>query len=105
MNFSNISNHSFESSDMASTLRLYASNTEIAIAMSFFAFFGCVGFLEKLVMILSILLTEQLAETPLNVFVLSLAFADLLVCGVSTPLFIYTRYHPTLSSISANFSL
>ena len=88
-------NHSFESSEMASPLRLYASNTEIATAMSFFAFFGCVGFLENFVMILSILLTEQFAETPSNVFVLSLAFADLLVCGVSAPLFIYSCYHPT----------
>ena len=88
-------NHSFQSSEMASTLRLYASNTEIAIMVSFSAFFGCVGFLGNLVMILSILLTEQFAETPSNVFVLSLAFADLLVCGVSAPLFIYSCYHPT----------
>ena len=88
-------NHSFESSETASKLRLYASNTEIAIMVSFAAFFGCVGFLENLVMILSILLTEQFAETPSNVFVLSLAFADFLVCGVSAPLFIYSCYHPT----------
>ena len=100
MNFSNISstNHSFESSEIASTLILYASNTEIAILVSFSAFIGCAGFLENLVMILSILLTEQFADTPSNVFVLSLAFADLLVCGVSGPLFIYSCYHPTFTT-------
>ena len=91
-------NHSFQSSEMASTLRLYASNTEIGILVSFAAFFGCVGFLGNLVMILSIVLTEQFADTPSNVFVLSLAFADLLVCGVSGPLFIYSCYHPTFTT-------
>ena len=91
-------NHSFQSSERASTLGLYASNTEITIMVSFTAFFGCVGFLENLVMILSILLTEQFAETPSSVFVLSLAFADLLVCGVSAPLFIYSCYHPTFAT-------
>ena len=66
--------------------------------MSFSAFFGCAGFLENLVMILSILLTEQFADTPSKVFALSLAIADLLVRGVSAPLFIYSCYHPTYTT-------
>ena len=96
MSFSNISifNQSFESSEVSSTLSLYASKAEIASGISFFALFGTVGFLENLVLILSILLTEQFADMPSNIFILSLACADLLVCGVSAPLYIYNCYHP-----------
>ena len=39
-------------------------------------------------------MTEQFADTSSNIVVLSLASADLLVCGVSAPLFIYNYFHP-----------
>lgn len=96
MNFSNISNlnQTFESSETVSALSLYANNVEIASAISFIAFFGTVGFLENLVLILSILLTDQFTDVPSNVFALSVACADLLVCRVSVSLFIYNCYHP-----------
>ena len=96
MNFSNTSylDQSFQSNEVTSTLSLYLSDAETVSVIGLFAVFGTVGFLENLVLILTIILTEQFADTPSNIFVLSLAFADLLVCGVSGPLFIYNCFHP-----------
>ena len=96
MNFSNTSylDQSFQSNEVTSTLSLYLSDAETVSVIGLVAVFGTVGFLENLVLILTIILTEQFADTPSNVFVLSLACADLLVCGVSVPLFIYNCFHP-----------
>ena len=99
MNFSNTSNlnQAVESNEVTSTLSLYVSDGETASLVVFCVFFGSVGVLENLVLILAIILTDQFADKPSNIFVLSLAFADLLVCGVSAPLFIYNFYHPIFS--------
>ena len=96
MNSSNISNvnQSSELTEITSTLGFYLSDAETACVVGVFVLFGLIGFLENLVLILSTLLTDQFADTPANFFVISLAFADLLVCGVSAPLFIYNCYHP-----------
>ena len=96
MSFSNASNfnQSFDSSKIVSTFGLYLSSAETASVISFFVLFGTVGFLENFILILSILLTDQFADTPSNIFILSLACADLLVCGLSAPLFVYNCYHP-----------
>ena len=96
MNFSNTSylDQTFQSNEVTSTLSFYLSDAETVSVVGLFAVFGTVGFLENLFLILTIILTEQFADTPSNIFVLSLAFADLLVCGVSAPLFIYNCFHP-----------
>ena len=96
MNFSNISNinQSFESNEITSTLSLYLSNAETGTIFGVVTFIGAVGFLENLFLILSILLTDQFVDTPSNIFIMSLACADMLVCTVSVPLFIYNCYHP-----------
>ena len=93
MSFSTL-NQSFDSSKIVSTFGLYLSSAETASVISFFVFFGTVGFLENFILIPSILLTDQFADTPSNIFILSLACADLLVCGLSVPLFVYNCCHP-----------
>jgi hypothetical protein len=70
------------------------SDVETVGLVFFVALFGSVGFMLNLVLILSIILTDGFTDTPANIFVLSLACADLLVCGVSAPLLIYSCYHP-----------
>ena len=96
MNFTNISNfnHYHESDELSSTLSLYISEAETAGLVLFLVLFGSLGFVQNLVLILSVILTDGFTETPANIFVLSLAWADLLVCGVSAPLLIYNCYHP-----------
>ena len=96
MNFSNTSylHQSFQSNEATSTLGLYLSHAETASVIGFFAVFGTVGFLMNLVLILTIILTEQFSDMLSNIFVLSLAFADLLVCGASVPLIIYNCFRP-----------
>ena len=95
MNFTNISNFSqpLESDEMTSTLAVYITEGETAGLVVFLVFFGLTGFLQNLVLILSISLTDGFADTPANLFILSLAFADLLLCAVSAPLLIYNMYH------------
>ena len=74
-------------------ISLYLSDVEVAGSILFAAFFGSVGFVQNIVVILSIVLTDGFLEVPANIFVLSLACADFLVCGVSAPLLIYNCYH------------
>jgi hypothetical protein len=100
MNFTNISNlnQSLGSNDTAPfALTSYFSDTEAAALVSVSAFFGLVGFLLNLLLILSTILTDGFAEQPVNLFVLSLACADLLLCSVSVPLYIYNCYSPIFS--------
>ena len=99
MNFTNISNFGepLESHEMTSTLSVYLSEGETAGLVVFLVFFGFAGFLQNLVLILSISLTDGFADAPANLFVLNLACADLLLCAVITPLFIYNIYHPVFS--------
>ena len=96
MNFSKMSNLNlfFESGEMTATLSFYLSEAETATFISLVTLFGTVRSLENLVLILSIIMPDQFADTPSNIFVLSLAFADLLVWGVSAPLFIYNCFNP-----------
>ena len=96
MNFTNISNFNqlHESDDLSSTLSLYISDVETVGLVFFVALSGSAGFMLNLVLILSIILTDGFTDTPANIFVLSLACSDLLVCGVSAPLLIYNCYHP-----------
>lgn len=99
MNFTNISNfnESLEMDEMTSTLSVYLSEAETAGVVGFVAIFGFAGFLQNLVLILSISLTDGFADAPANLFVLSLACADLLLCVVSAPLFIYSIYNSFFS--------
>ena len=75
MNFTNISNFGepLESHEMTSTLSVYLSKGETAGLVVFLVFFGFAGFLQNLVLILSISLTDGFADAPANLFVLSLA--------------------------------
>ena len=95
MNFTNISNFSqpLESYEMTSTLAVYLTEGETTGLVVFLVFFGLTGFLQNLVLILSISLTDGFADTPANLFILSLACADLLLCAVSAPLLIYNIYY------------
>ena len=100
MNLTNISNlnQSLESShNTISTLTSYFSETEAAVLVVLAVLFGFVGFLLNLLLILSTILTDGFAEQPANLFVLSLACADLLLCCVTAPLFIYNCYRPILA--------
>lgn len=92
-NFSNLFNDSYEFGMESKIVSLYLSETEVAGLVLFLAFFGAVGFLQNIVVILSIILTDGLLDAPANIFVLSLACSDFLVCGVCAPLLIYNCYH------------
>ena len=48
---------------MTSTLSFYFSEAETAIVISVVALFGTVGSLENLVLILSIIMSDQFADT------------------------------------------
>lgn len=94
MNSTNISNFfEFFPGLPSSSVNMYLNRNEVIAFVAFLGFFGFVGFLQNLVVILSIILTDGFLDAPANVFVLSLAGADLLVCGVSAPLLIYNCYH------------
>ena len=90
MNFSQLP---AETDKMVSTFSLYMSETEAVILVVFVVFFGAVGLVENLILILSITMTDGFSETPGNVFVLSLVFADLLLSCICPALFIYNMYH------------
>lgn len=79
---------------MLSTLSLYLSEAEVTILVFLVLFFGSVGFLLNIVLILSITIAGGLSEAPVNVFVLSLALADLLMSCVSPAIFICNMYYP-----------
>ncbi|XP_028406047.1 cannabinoid receptor 1-like [Dendronephthya gigantea] len=97
MNITDISkgaNDSFELEEEPSlAVSLFLSETEITCLIFFLVFFGLTGFIQNLVVILSISLTDGFLDAPANIFVLSLACADILVCGVSAPLLIYNCYN------------
>ena len=59
-------------------------------------FLASAGFLLNLLSILSLTRTDGFADAPANVFVMSLACADLSGCCTIGPLVIYTCYHPML---------
>ena len=90
MNFSQLP---AETDKMVSTFSLYMGETGAVILVVFVVFFGAVGLVENLILILSITMTDGFSETPGNVFVLSLAFADLLLSCICPALFIYNMYH------------
>ena len=92
-NFSNSMNNSFVIEKDPNSVSLYLCQTEVAGVITFLAFFGFIRFLKNLVVILSIVLTDGFLDVPANIFVLSLAFSDLLVCGVGAPLLIYNCFH------------
>ena len=95
MNLTNISyfrqHHNTENPLLVSCM--YLSEAERAGYFIFAAGFGSVGFLENFVLCLSLSFTNGFIDAPVNIFVLSLACADLLICGVSTPFSIYNCYH------------
>ena len=61
--------------------------------MVYLAFFGVVEFLQNLVVILSITFVDGFPDVPGNIFVLSLASSDFLLCSVCVPLLIYNCFH------------
>lgn len=71
----------------------YLSEAELVGLVIFLCFLGLIGFLENLLVILSIVLGEGYLEAPANIFLLSLACADILICGVSAPLLAYNCFH------------
>ena len=93
INLSQLINDSYEFGEESKTVSLYLSDTEVAGLVLSLTFFASVGFLQNLVVILSIILTDGFLDAPANIFVLSLACSDFLVCGVSAPLLIYNCYH------------
>ena len=101
MNFTGIpnSNQAHEAHAKLSTLDLYLSETEATVLVVFVVLFGSTGFLLNLILILSIAMTDGFAEAPVNVFVLSLAFADLLITCVCPALLIYSMYHSVFSIV------
>ena len=92
-NCSNLTNHTFQFGNESETVSLYLSTTETFCLVIFLAFFGCVGFVQNLVVILSIAFTKDIPESPVNIFLMSLACSDFLLCGVTAPLLIYNCYH------------
>ena len=98
MNFSNISNlnQSLELEETNSALSSYFSEAEAAALVVVVAFLASVGFLLNLLLILSIIQTYGFADAPANLFVLSLACADLLLCCLLGPIFIYNCYCPMI---------
>ncbi len=103
MNFTNISNlnQSLELDESTSTLSSYFGEAEAAGLVLVVVFLGSVGFVLNFLLILSIILTDGFADAPANLFVLSLACADLLACCVTGPLFIYTCYRPMFTIFAA----
>ena len=99
MNLTNISNFSqpLESDEMTSTFSAYLTEAETAGLIVFLVLFGFAGFLQNLVLILSISLTVGFPDAPVNLFVLSLACANLLLCAVPAPLLIYNIYQSIFS--------
>lgn len=91
-NISRLANDSVEFEESYS-VSSYLTEIEIAGLLLYLAFFGLVGFLQSLVVILSIILSDGFSNVPGNIFVLSLACSDFLVCGVSVPLLIYNCFH------------
>ena len=71
----------------------YLSDVELVGLVFFLCFLGLIGFLENLLVILSMVLGDGYLEVPANIFLLSLACADLLICGVSAPLLAYNCFH------------
>ena len=70
--------------------------------------FGFVGFVLNFFLMLSIILTDGFAESPANLFVLSLACADALMACLSVPLYIYNMYYSAFSTslaVSSFFAL
>ncbi len=96
MNFTNISNlnQSLELDETTSAVSSYFSEAEASALVVVVVFLASIGFLLNVLLILSIILTDGFADAPANVFVLSLACADLSVCCVTGPLFIYNCYRP-----------
>jgi hypothetical protein len=99
MNLTNISNFSqpLESDEITSTFSACLTEAETAGLIVFLVLFAFAGFLQNLVLILSISLTVGFPDAPVNLFVLSLACADLLLCAVPAPLLIYNIYHSIFS--------
>ena len=91
-NCSQVINCSCELANEPKTITLYLSDREVAGSVLFLALFGFAGFAQNLVVILSTILTDGLLDIPTNIFVLSLAVSDFLVCAVSAPLLIYNYY-------------
>ncbi len=79
MNFTNISNlnQSLELDETTSAVSSYFSEAEASALVVVVVFLASVGFLLNVLLILSIILTDGFADAPANVFVLSLACADL----------------------------
>ena len=96
MNFTNISslNQSLQLAETNSAFSSFFSETEAVVLVIVMAILGLIGSLLNLLLILSITLTDGFSDAPANVFVLSLACADLLVCCVSAPLHMYNCFRP-----------
>ena len=101
MNFTGIpnSNQPHEAHAKLSTSSLYLSEAEATVLVVSVVLFGSTGFLLNLILVLSITMTDRFAEAPVNVFVLSLAFADLLITCACPVLLIYSVYHSVFGII------
>ena len=99
MNFTDISdlNHTLKSAETTSASNLFFSETEAAVLVLVTVLLASAGILLNLLLILSTTLTDGFADAPANVFVLSLACTDLLVCCVSAPFYIYNCYRPIIT--------
>lgn len=97
VNYTNFFSNFNQTREAESTLNLYLSDAEVTILVAFMVLFGSVGFVLNLVLIMSITMSDGLAEAPVNAFVLSLAFSDLLMSSVCSTLFIYNMYHSIFS--------
>ena len=92
LNLTRLANDSAELQETYS-VDSYLTDKEVAGLLLYLAFFGFVGFVQNLVVILSIILTDGFPDIPGNIFVLSLACCDLLVCSVCVSLLIYNCFH------------
>ena len=91
-NISRLANDSVEVGEPYS-VSSYLTHMEIIGLLVYLAFFGVVGFLQNLVVILSITFMDGFPDVPGNIFVLSLASSDFLLCSVCVPLLIYNCFH------------
>ena len=70
----------------------YLNNAEVVVSIALYSIFGLIGFLENLIVIFVILFGDRFLDAPSNIFLLSLAVADCLLCAIATPLYVYNFF-------------